>query len=49
MPCKNKLDASNLFIFACFTRFRAFEDRTVLTYEHETTTVINKLLATVVD
>ena len=45
MPCKNKLDASNLF-FAYFTWFRAFEDRTVLTYEQETTTVINKLLAT---
>ena len=44
-PCKNKLDASPLF-FANFTWLRAFEERTVLTYEHETTTVINKLLTT---
>ena len=31
---QSKLDASNLSI-ASFTWLRAFEDRTVLTYEHE--------------
>ena len=45
MPCKNKLDASNLFLHV-LRGFRAFEDRTVLTYEQETTTLITKLLAT---
>ena len=45
MPHKNKSDVSPLF-FANFTWLRAFEERTVLTYEHETTTVINKLLTT---
>ena len=42
---QSKLDASNLSI-ASFTWLRAFEDRTVLTYEHGTTTMITKLLAT---
>ena len=42
---RSKLDASNLSI-ASFTWLRAFEDRTVLTYEHGTTTRITKSLAT---
>ena len=42
---QSKLDASNLSI-ASFTWLRAFKDRTGLTYEHGTTTMITKLLAT---
>src|SRR3954471_18963007 len=42
---QSKLDASNLSI-ASFTWLRAFEDRTVLTYEHGTTMRITKLLTT---
>src|SRR4051812_42015813 len=42
---QSKLDASNLPI-ASFTWMRAFGDRTILTYEHGTTTRITKLLTT---
>ena len=42
---QSKLDASNLSI-ASFTWLRDFEGRTILTYEHGTTTRITKLLAT---
>src|SRR3954462_12156034 len=42
---QSKLDASNLSI-ASFTWLRAFEDRTVLTYKHGTTTMITKSLTT---
>ena len=42
---QSKLDTSNLSI-ASFTWLRAFKYRTVITYEHGTTTRITKLLAT---
>jgi hypothetical protein len=44
MPCKNKLDASNLS--GIFYVVWGFLGRTVLTYEHVTTTVIKILLTT---
>jgi hypothetical protein len=42
MPCKNKLDVSNLSCI--FYVIRGFLGRTVLTYEHVTTPVIKILL-----
>jgi hypothetical protein len=44
MPCKNKLDVSNLFCI--FYVVLGFLGRTVLTYEHVTTKVIKILLTT---
>jgi hypothetical protein len=42
MPCKNKLDASNLSCI--FYVVWSFLGKTVLTYEHVTTTVIKYYL-----
>jgi hypothetical protein len=42
MPCKNRLDASNLSCI--FYVVWGFLERTVLTYEHVTTTVIKNII-----